>query len=162
MKTVISLILLLLINFVNAEAQKLEGEFSLKPKNKVENSNCEIKLRDLDVLIQHTKPESSILIISQIGKNERIGFGKRRLYNAKAFFTKVESRYSRPPESVVIAEAERVDGEGHLDFYIQGELNLRINFKKNRDLYIRPCSLNFPDEKYCSTKLEKLFYPCKK
>jgi len=162
MKRIGILILVLLINIVTVVAQKQDREFFIKPKNEVENSKCELSIKELSLLSQNTKPDSLMIIISHSGKDEKIIFGKRRLYNAKALFTKAESKNIRPSESVMVAEGERISNQGYLDFYVQGALELRITFKKNRDLYIRPCSLNFPDEKYCSTELEKLFYPCKK
>ncbi len=160
MKRVVILGLFLFLGSAGLTAQMTKEKASWTPKTVVENSNCELKLLEMDALIQQTGRDFLMIVISHLGKDEDERFANRRLHNAKVFFTGTESKYNRPLETVVTGEGVPVDGEGYLDLYIRGELELRISFKRNRDLFVRPCALNFPTEKYCSTAFEKLFYPC--
>lgn len=163
MKNVYILVLIVFFCVRITIAQEQDNQFPLKPKTEVKNSSCELNTAELDVLSQYTKKNESIIIISHLGKNEKSIFGKRRLHNAETFFTKgVNSSFTRPLESLLIAEGEKVSSKGYLDFYVRGELELRIFFGKNKDLSVSPCAFNFPDEKPCSTDYEKLLYPCKK
>ncbi len=162
MKNVYILVVIVLFCLRTTIAQEQDNQFSLKPKVEVKNSSCELNTKELDVLSQYSKKSKLIIIISHLGEIENSAFGKRRLHNAKTFFTKgVNSSFTRSLESLLTAEGEKVSDKGYLDFYVEGELELRIVFGKNKDLSVSPCAFNFPDEKPCETDYEKLLYPCK-
>ncbi len=113
-------------------------------------------------LIQNTAKDDFIIVISHLGELEKQNLMQRRLNNINVFFSKgsTDSTYNRSHDSFLIAEGKRVKNKGILDFYIKGELELRIVFDKNQDLYTTPCVFT-PEEKPCSTVYEKLLYPCK-
>lgn len=135
-------------------------EKSIEPKVKIDFTSCEENDSALSILDQYTAQAELITIISHLGIDEKKKFGQRRLYNAKTFLTKGFDKFNRLPESVLIAEGEIKDEKGYLDFYVKGEVELRIFFRKNTDLIVPPCVKSI-EEKSCETDFEKLFYPCK-
>jgi hypothetical protein len=79
----------------------------------------------------------------------------------RRFFKGFLREYKRSPESILIAEGEKVKGKGYLDFYIAGKLELRVFLRKNADFHLLECVLDRPMENPCSNDLSKLLYPCK-
>ena len=140
--------------------EKVEHLFG-KPLREVKTPSCERISQQLDILVQGINRNDLIIIISHLGKKEnKSKLGLRRLHNAKTYFTDALDFFKRTPDSIVIAEGEPVIGKGHLDFYVKGELALRIYLNLNADLSVPPCVI-LPPDKPCSTPFEKLFYPCK-
>lgn len=160
MKIIVTLILIFLGGLLTASAQTTGESSQSQPKVVVEKYACGLRYNSLGSLIQYSKKDDVIIIISHIGKGEADKFGKRRLSNAKTFLTQETVYYKKPPEFVVTAEGEKVGGEGYLDFYVHGEFEVRIFIEKNKDLYLGDCGAE-PDQKPCQTAYEKLFYPCK-
>jgi hypothetical protein len=157
----LGLFFLLFCGISNSFGQSGETDW-LKPKKIIDTPTCESNVTELGILNQYSKRNEFILIVSHTGQNEKEYFGERRLYNAKTFLTKAfVPEYNRVPESIIIAQGERVSQKGYLDFFIGGILELRIFFPKNRDFFLGKCVLDYPTEKPCSLTHNKLFYPCK-
>ena len=134
----------------------------LKPKVKINFTSCEANNSELSILNQYTPDNEIVIIISHLRKDEKKQYGRRRLHNAKIFLTRgFRKEFNRLQEYVLTAEGEEVKKQGYLDFYVKGKIELRIFFKRNIDLIVSPCVLQFPEEKPCETDYEKLFYPCK-
>jgi hypothetical protein len=132
------------------------------PKKEAATISCEDNLALLDTLIQSIHTDKMLLIVSHLGKREnRADLSRRRLYNIKTYYTKGFDQTEREAESIVIADGEKVTGKGYLDFYVEGQIILRLYLNYNRDLTFGPCTL-LPEEKRCSTAYEKMFYPCRK
>jgi hypothetical protein len=124
-------------------------------------SSCERNSQQLDILMQNYSKDDLIIIISHTGEKEnKNNIGMRRLHNAKTYLIESSGIFKRMPDSIITGVGERVSGKGFLDFYVKGELALRIHQGLNTDLYFPPCVI-LPPDKACSTSYEKLFYPCK-
>jgi hypothetical protein len=169
MKKLLIAKLVLLIVTMPIWGQSSDKIFPLHPKagGGVRASDCTVKFDSIRafMLTASAKKDALIIIMSHLGKEESARLGKRRLYNAKTYLTSIafDLKYRRDSESILIAEGEReAQGAGFLDFYIEGEIELRIFFEKNEDLLLGSCVLNQSYEKFCKTDFEKLFYPCKK
>ncbi|HEX8368003.1 MAG TPA: hypothetical protein VF604_05635 [Pyrinomonadaceae bacterium] len=156
----LGLFFLLFCGISNSFGQSGEKD-RLKPKKIIETPTCESNMTELGFLNQYSKGNEFVLIISHTGQNEKKYFGERRLYNAKIFLTKGFVSINRTPESIIIAQGERVSQKGYLDFFVDGILELRIFFDKNQDFFLGTCVLDYPYEKPCSSAYDKLFYPCK-
>jgi hypothetical protein len=156
----LGLILLLFCVISNSFGQSRETD-GFTPKTIIDTHKCESSVREVGALNEHSERNEFILIISHLGENETESFGKRRLDNAKTFLTKGFVSINRAPESVIIAQGERVSQKGYLDFFVKGILELRVFFPKNRDFFLGTCVLNYPQEKQCSLAYDKLYFPCK-
>jgi hypothetical protein len=132
-----------------------------KPRIEVKKPSCEFNSLELNSLSQNTATSDLLIIVSHLGVSEKVKFGGRRLANAKTFLNLNNQELKRESDSIILTQGERVQGLGYLDFYVKGELELRIYVNKNKDLFLSDCVLNYPDEKPCTTKYSKLFYPCK-
>lgn len=139
-------------------AQTQDEQFSLKPKIEINPPYCEFNILELEGLAREIKSNEFLIIISHLGVGERKEMGFRRLYNAKYFF--IHSPNNRPVSSILTAEGESVNGKGYIDFYVKGELELRIYIKKNAELIVTSC-ISDPPDKRCSPAREKQFYPCR-
>jgi hypothetical protein len=155
-------ILIFGFSFSAVSAQERNQTFPLIPKIQIEETICDTRQRAVGGLNDYFSRNELIIIVSHIGTNEKKSFGKRRLHNARVFYDKAFLKeYTRPAESILIAEGEKVKGKGYLDFYIAGKLELRIFFRKNADLWIGQCVIDPGYEKPCSSDLSKSLYPCK-
>jgi hypothetical protein len=137
------------------------SSFPKKPKTEVKKPSCEFNTLELSTLSQHSDLSNLIIIVSHLGVSEKNKFAIRRLANARLFLTLPNQESRRDISSIILSEGEKVIGLGYLDFYVKGELELRIYISKNKDLFLSDCILNYPDEKACSTDYSKQFYPCK-
>ncbi|MBK8147773.1 MAG: hypothetical protein IPK58_06030 [Acidobacteria bacterium] len=84
----------------------------------------------------------------------------RRMFNAQTFLVSFSIK-SRLKERIITASGERDPQKGFLDFYVRGQLELRVYFPKNKDLFVQPCFEGF-ETKPCSGEFGRLFYPCKR
>ncbi|HEX9961723.1 MAG TPA: hypothetical protein VGB00_12360 [Pyrinomonadaceae bacterium] len=162
MEKILILIFIFVFSFSAVSAQEQNQTFPLIPKYQIEEPSCDTSQNAVGGLKNYFSRNELIIIISHTGTNEKESFGKRRLHNAKMFYDKAFLKeYTRPPESILIAEGEKVKGRGYLDFYIAGKLELRIVFRKNADLWIGKCVIDPGYEKPCKDDLSKWLYPCK-
>ena len=111
----------------------------------------------LDVLTQRTPEDELIIVIARLGDGETSpNLSRRRLYNVRAYWTEFlypEGR--RKPETIILAEGDRVKGYGQLEFYVGGKLVNLIKVSRNADLFVGMC---YPEED--SQVRNHIFYPC--
>lgn len=131
------------------------------PKVVISNRDCGLKTNQLDNLVQNWESTTLVIIVSHARRDEKSKFGSRRLYNAKTYFTMEGLKNRRSTDLVLTAHGETAADDGYLDFYIQGELELRILFRKNDDLRLGDCAPDSADGT-CPTTFDKMFYPCKR
>ncbi len=162
MKNFIFLIVWMTMSSIALFAQESLIE-ALTPKSVVEKTTCFTNSNEMEILNYDNRlPMSAVIIVSHLGIDEKVNVGKRRLNNAKIFLSKErDPQYGRSLESIVVAEGDRSKDKGFVDFFVGGQLELRIFLPKNRDLLVQPC-VGEPEQKECATKLQRLFYPCKK
>ena len=99
------------------------------------NAPCEENSAWLDVLmhrlVEGNKPER-VFVIARLGKGEKSSsLNKRRLHNARTYLMN-----RLKPESLVVAEGERVDDEGRVEFYVGSELVLISLVQRGEDLCV--------------------------
>ncbi len=99
------------------------------------NAPCEENSAWLDLLMQRlaegNKPER-VFVIARLGKGENASFlNRRRLHNARTYLMN-----RLKPESIVVAEGERVAGEGRVEFYVGSELTLVSLVQRGEDLCV--------------------------
>jgi hypothetical protein len=123
----------------------------------------------LDVVHQGTAPDQLMIVIARLGDGDiRSNLNLRRLENVRAYWTKfLYEEHRRKPETIILAEGERVAGHGRLEFYVGGKLVGVLKVSRNADLYIGECYP--PDDSFirngvfnpCEVKSNKFFYPCR-
>ena len=131
---------------------------------------CDYRDFVLDGIIQKTPADELIIVIARPGDGDtRPNLSRRRLYNVRAYWTqflKAEGA-KRKPETVVLAEGEKVKGYGQLEFYVGGKLVEVLKLARNSDLWVGMCYP--PDDSYirnhnfdpCRVAENKVFYPCR-
>lgn len=118
------------INFKQENAQT--GKKS--QENKV--LNCEDAQRIVST-INNLKVNDNLIIISRMGKKETNKLiGRKRLEDIKSY---LENAWKRDPQTIILAEGERVAGKGRIDFYVVGILFDSLVADKNKSIQIR-CS----------------------
>ncbi|MFM9903656.1 MAG: hypothetical protein ACKVQJ_03685 [Pyrinomonadaceae bacterium] len=158
-RKVFLVIALFVIGFETSLAQKVDNIFPPVPKAVIDKPYCEFnvpKLEELGKIIGSTK---FLIIVSHLSTAERTSLASRRLFNAKGFFT--TPPFSRSPDSILIAEGEKVTGLGYVDFFVDNDLQLRIFLNKNAELVVTACVVDPPGSR-CTSLREKKFFPCKK
>lgn len=109
------------------------------------------------------------MVIARLGDGEtRPNLSWRRLHNVRVYWIEyLYEEHRRKPETIVLAEGERVKGFGHLEFYVGGKLVEVLKVARNADLSVGSCYP--PDESYirdgvfnrCRLESDKNFYPCR-
>lgn len=99
-----------------------------------------------------------LIVISHLAQGESPAMSKRRLYNAKYFFLTAPN--SRPPDSILTAEGEKVSGKAYIDFFVGGDLSLRVFLNKDADFIVTACIADPPNSR-CQSPKERIFYPCR-
>src|SRR5207244_8949841 len=88
-------------------------------------AHCGDNIAVLDVLTQRTSPDKLIIVIAHLGDGEtRTNLNQRRLHNVRTYWLEYLTAEGarRKPETVVLAEGQRVSGYGRLHFYVDGKL----------------------------------------
>jgi hypothetical protein len=130
---------------------------------------CADRQAVIDVISQKTPADELIIVIARAGTGDvRTNLNRRRLHNVRVFWTEFLEQFGRrKPETIVLAEGERVKGYGHLEFYVGGKLVGVVKVARNADLSIGSCYP--PDDSYirnrifnpCWVKSDRNFYPCR-
>jgi hypothetical protein len=130
---------------------------------------CEYRTAVLDGIHQKTPADETIMVIARLGDGEaRPNLSRRRLHNVRVYWTEYHNEgHRRQPETIILAEGERVKGLGHLEFYVGGKLVEVMKVARNADLSIGSCYP--PDDSYirngvfnrCWVKSDRNFYPCR-
>jgi hypothetical protein len=130
---------------------------------------CNNNSRVLETVHQGAARDQLIIVIARPGAGDvRRNLNRRRLHNVLAYWTRfLKGGPGRKPETIILAEAERVSGRGRLEFYVGGKLYEVLDVERNRDLIAGECYP--PDESYisrsgvfdaCRVAGNKIFYPC--
>lgn len=116
-------------------------------------ATCEENSARLDSLGNDLNSNNEILfIIARLGKGENSRqLNRRRLYNVH-FILKEKWKFDE--SRFVIAEAERVNSEGRIEFYIGSKLMEILLVKKGRDICVSCCGDD--DRLYGLGKKDKL------
>ena len=128
---------------------------------------CETRSAIVDVIHQQTPANESIIVIARLGdRDTRPNLNWRRLHNVRAYWTEfLPEGYRRRPETIILAEGERVAGYGRLEFYLNGRLTDMIRVARNSDVDFGNCA-DPPDNAYgihdpCRMESRRIFYPCR-
>jgi hypothetical protein len=151
-----------------------QGPPPLQPVNVADFVNhkpqlCESRTAAMDGITQKTPPNKQLIVIARLGAGEtKRNLNWRRLENVRAYWTQaIAPEARRRPETIILAEGERVRGLGRLEFYVAGNLVWVINVPRNADLDFGDCVA--PDDTYirhrvydpCWVKGHRIFYPCR-
>lgn len=130
MKVVLLIFTLLFIN-ISLAAQ---NEYLVKPYL----TTCEENSATIDSLGNIlTKNNEILFIIARLGKGENSReLNRRRLYNVR---TILRESWKLDTNRLVIAEGERVNAEGRIEFYIGSKLTDIFLVKQGRDICVTCC-----------------------
>jgi hypothetical protein len=96
---------------------------------------CEENSAWLDGLMEQVNESGErerVFVIARLGLGETSRhLNRRRLANAKVY---LENRLK--PEDIILAEGERISGEGRVEFYVGSKLTLISLVKRGRDLCV--------------------------
>lgn len=125
-------------------------------------TGCEYNSAVLDVLAQKTSLDELIIVIARLGSNEaRSNINNRRLHNVRTYLTEflTDPSVRRKSEMIVLAQGERVQGLGRIEFYVGGKLVRTLTMRTNADVTVANCARE-PPERPCPRSMRN-FYPCK-
>ena len=120
--------------------------------------NCEMNFQNLEhvrTLIRGQVNQKSVLIlIARLGNGERQqALNHRRLYNVRL---KLTGELNVPEEKIIIAQGERLEGFGRVEFYLGGELVGALLANQQSDICVGCCG---PDERFYPYKGKFEFKP---
>jgi len=122
--------------------------------NRIVLRNCEQNNFALNFLNSAAPKDGLIIAIARLGDGETQNkFNWRRLHNIKVYLTKFG--LNRNPETLILAQGERVKGYGRIEVYLEGKLVDILATKQNQDLLVGSCE---PDD-IRPVEAEKNFYP---
>jgi hypothetical protein len=125
-------------------------------------TGCEYNTAILDSLAQKTKPDELIIVIARLGSNDtKPNLNNRRLHNVRTYLSEFLSDPSvhRKPETIILAQGERVSDFGRIDFYVTGKLVDTLKIRTNADLSVADCGRE-PPERPCPPSMRN-FFPCR-
>ncbi len=125
-------------------------------------TGCEYNTSVLDSLAQKTKLSDLIIVIAHLGpKDTKPNLNNRRLHNVRTYLTEflTDSSVRRRPETVVLAQGERAQHFGTINFYANGKLVDTLKIRANSDLSVANCGWE-PPETPCPKSMRN-FFPCK-
>ena len=125
-------------------------------------TGCEYNTAILDGLAQKTKPDELIIVIAHLGPNDtKQNLNNRRLHNVRVYLTEFlnDASVRRRRETVVLAQGDRAQDYGSVEFYVSGKLVDTLKIRANADLSVANCGWAPPDSP-CPTAMRNLF-PCK-
>ncbi len=135
----------------------LQSNLSQGPRIEARPTNCETHIAILDIAHQDAGPAGVIIMIGRLGTGEQSReLSQRRLYSARAYLT--DYRAVRSPDTIVVAEGERVNGYGQIELYIGGKLHTVFAIRRNAELSVGSCEpqeLDSPRQR----ELRKKLYP---
>ena len=96
---------------------------------------CELNAAYLDnLIIMARESKERVFVVAHLGKGETSRYLiHRRLHNARTYLRRLA------PESVVITEGERVDGQGRVEFFLGSKLIINALVSRNGDLCVDCC-----------------------
>jgi hypothetical protein len=131
-----------------AQGQSVESE--IKP------DNCEYNIARLEMASQQAGSDS-LIIIARLGNGEQDRkLNWRRLQNARTYLS--EYIKVRAPETIILAESERVAGYGRIEIYVRGKLFSAAAVNRRGDLIVGSCEPEEIDDAR-QRHLRKRLYP---
>lgn len=101
-------------------------------------NNCEMNIHQLDTAHHLAGDDSTIIAIARLGTGEtNPDLNRRRLHNVRAYLTGFG--WKRAADTVVTAQAEKVNGYGRIDIYVRGGHWASLAVRRNRDLIVGSC-----------------------
>jgi hypothetical protein len=135
----------------------IQSNLAQGPRLEVKPTNCETHIAILDIARQDAGRNGLIIMIGRLGDGERSReLNQHRLHSARAYLT--EYRAVRSPDTIVIAEGERVAGYGRIELYIGGKLHTAFAIRQNADLSVGSCEPPELDDAR-QRELRKKLYP---
>ena len=128
------------------------------PSSQVETkpTNCEFNVSVLTGAHRTAGDTGLVIMIARLGTGEtRQELNRRRLHNARTFLAEFGQRV---PQTIVVAEGDRVDGYGRVELYVDGKLFHVLMIRRDDDLAVGGCSFEGRDP--CTDEREKKLYPC--
>ena len=133
------------------------------------NPDCASRTAIISGITQRAPADSLIIVIARLGDGDtRPNLNHRRLHNVRTYWTEyLNPEGRRRPETIILAEAERIRGYGRLEFYVGGRLEWVMKVARNADLDVLPC---YPDHDNdirnrvfdpCRMASARNFYPCR-
>ena len=103
--------------------------------------NCEMNMLYMDMLSQmvlgQTKSGGMLVAVARLGAGEKSReSNRRRLYNVREY---IKDRTGVGAEKIVVAEGERVNGVGRVEFYLGGKKVGGLLLGRNKDLCLLCC-----------------------
>jgi hypothetical protein len=127
------------------------------PRIESSPTNCETHIAILDIAHQDAGQDGLIIMIGHLGDGERNrDLNQDRLHSARAHLT--EYRAVRSPDTIVIAEGQRVSGYGRIELYIGGKLHTAFAIRRNADVSVGSCEPKELDD-LRQRELRKKLYP---
>lgn len=122
-------------------------------------SSCAERTAILAGITQRVAANELIIVIARLGDGEtRPNLNHRRLHNVRTYWTEyLNPEGRRRPETIILAEAQRVKGYGRLEFYVGGRLDWVMKVAHNADLDVLPC---YPED-FDEVKRTRIFDPCR-
>ena len=130
---------------------------------------CGDRIAVLDGIHQTVPADELIIVIARAGDHDkRASLSKRRLHNVRVYWSEfLYEKSRRNPETIILAEGERVKGLGRLEFYVGGKLDHVMKVAPNADLFVGECYP--PDDSFvkngvydpCKVTSQRNFYPCR-
>lgn len=136
---------------------EVQSDLAQGPRTEASPTNCETHIAILDIADQDAGRGGLIIMIARLGDGERSReLNQHRLHSARAYLT--EYRAVRSPDTIVIAEGERVTGYGRIELYIGGKLHTLFAIRRNADLSVGSCEPQELDDPR-QRELRKKLYP---
>jgi hypothetical protein len=147
-----TMVLLFFIFVASSVAQTKKNQGVQIPKPTL--NHCEMNDNYLDNAHHLAGDDSIIVAIAHLGTGEtNPELNRRRLHNVRNYLAGYN--WKRPPETVVTAVGERVDGYGRVDIYVRGFHWASLAVWRNEDLIVGSCE---PD-RMRSDDENRTFYP---
>lgn len=154
---------LILSNSIVVTSQQTSSFTGLTSVTQGTPTNCDLSNNVLNTIAYETGADELIIVIARLGEGERRrALNLRRLHNVRVYLTEYLAVHnaSRRPETIILAEGERVSGYGRIEFYIRGRLEAALRLRRNTDLIVGTCVPDDPNQDPCSFARERNFYPC--
>lgn len=109
----------------------------------MEAGNCEIDAANFDSIRLDARSgvgeDEWLIVVARLGSGDtRANLNSHRLYAVKEHLSKSERGI--PAGKIVLAEGEKVSGNGKVEFYIDGKLTHVITTIKNQGICIECCN----------------------
>lgn len=124
-------------------------------------TNCENHIAVLEAANHDAGKDGLIILMGRLGSGDnRHDLNRHRLHSARAYLT--DYLNVRSPNTIIIAEGERVQGYGRIDIYVGGKLYHVFAIKPNADLAVgscEPAELDDARQRDLRKKLYPWLYP---